>query len=122
LVIGAEHAQVGEGIGMFGQPGGAGLFEPGLEPMPMTALDHSRTYRQTQRQRAGIIQRIQPIVQVAMPGSHRGLLVRSALRFQVFGQRDHGFGQGPALESLLLRPPPGLGRGGTPGPRLRGIR
>jgi hypothetical protein len=40
LVVGAQDAQVGDLVGVFGQPGGAGLLEPGLEHMAMAALDH----------------------------------------------------------------------------------
>jgi hypothetical protein len=30
-----ENAQEGDWVGVYGQPSGAGLFEPGLEDMPV---------------------------------------------------------------------------------------
>ena len=57
------------------QPGRAGLFEPGLEDMSVSAFDQARTDRQTQRQGTGIVQRIEAMAQRAMTLSDRGLFI-----------------------------------------------
>ena len=38
--VGAEDAELGHGVGIFREPCGAGLFEPGLEHMAVAAFDH----------------------------------------------------------------------------------
>ena len=65
-MVGAEHAQMGERVSVFWQPGGAGLFESGLADMTVSAFDHARADRQAQGQGTWIVQGIESIAQVAM--------------------------------------------------------
>lgn len=37
--VGAQDAELGEGVSVDGQPSGAGAFEPGVEPMLVAAFD-----------------------------------------------------------------------------------
>ena len=78
-MIGAENAQVGDLVSVLGQPGRAGLFEPGLEAMSVTTFDQARADRQTQRQGAGIVQGIESVAQIAMTLADRGVLVPGPL-------------------------------------------
>ena len=42
LAVSSQDTQVGDLVGGFVQPGGACLFEAGLQHMAMPALDHTR--------------------------------------------------------------------------------
>ena len=109
LVIGSEDTQVGDLVGVVGQPGGARLFESGLEDMAVAAFDHPRADRQTQRQGTGIVQAIEPVAQIAMTLSDRGVFVPGPRRFQMFRQGRDDPRRGPTLEAVLLSVSPLLG-------------
>src|SRR6185436_7301273 len=98
---------------MVGQPGCARLFEACLEYMTVAALDHTRTNGQAQCERARIVQRIQPIVQVAIAIAHRRLLVGRAFRLQMEFQRLDDLLHRTPPQSLLLRSAPGIWLAGS---------
>lgn len=105
-MVGAEHAQRGERVSVFWQPGGAGLFESGLADMTVSAFDHARADRQAQGQGTWIVQGIESIAQVAMALADRGCFLRRGLRFQMFGQSRDDPGRRAPLQSRLLGGPP----------------
>ena len=105
-MIGFEHPEVGDLVGVSWQPSGASFFEAGLEDMAVTAFDQAGADGQTQAQRAGVIQAVQAVAQVAMGVAHRGFGFQGGLRFQVFRPTGQHLGHRPVFEAFLLGAPP----------------
>jgi hypothetical protein len=40
LLVGSEDSELGDLVGGGSQPGGSGFFKPGVEDMPVSALNH----------------------------------------------------------------------------------
>jgi hypothetical protein len=118
-VVGSEDAQGCDLIGMVPEPGGAGLLETGMEDMAVTALDHARANRQTQGERARIVQAVQPIAQITVAVAHRRFLLIRAFGFQMGLQRGDDFLHRSPPPPLLLRPPPAISPAGLTTGRRR---
>ena len=93
----------------------------------MAAFDHAGADGQTQGQRAGVVQAVQVVAQVALGVAHRGFGIQGGLRFQMFRQTGQHLGHRPAFEAFLLGAPPlnWLGRavgGGGGGQRFADVK
>ncbi len=69
LAIGAEGAELAEGVGVGLGPPGAGFFEPGLQDVFMATFDQAGTDGQVVRERVGVIELFGAILQVAQRGA-----------------------------------------------------
>jgi len=110
-LVGAPDAQMGELVGVVGQPGGARLLEPGLEHVPVSALDEPRADRQSQLERARVVEAVEAAAQAAVGLADRGRFFRRARGFQVGLQRFQDLWPRPPTEPALLGSTP------APGPR-----
>ena len=92
---------MGDLIGGGDQPGSAGFFEPSVEDVPMSAFNHARANGQAQLQGGGIVQAVEPIVEVAVSVAHRSFFFGDRIGFHVGLQCFHDFFYRPPPQSFV---------------------
>ncbi|PYL01517.1 MAG: hypothetical protein DME19_01390 [Verrucomicrobia bacterium] len=113
MAVGSENAQVCDLICMLDQPGSSRLFEPGLQYVPVSRLNHSRSNGQIQPQCPWIIQAVGSVCQIPVPITHRGRLLRRGGRLQMFSQGLNDLILCTTLEASLLGSTPSIRGTGT---------
>src|SRR5258708_36265329 len=108
MAVGAQDTQVGDSIGVVGQPRGPGVLESSLQYMPVSRLDESRSNGQAEPDRPRVIQTVGTVGQIAMAVAHVRVLFRSSLRLQMLAQRLDHLGKRSAFEPFLLGSSPGV--------------
>ena len=101
-MVGAQDAELGEGVGVVGQPGAAGLFEPRVQDVLMAGLDEAAADGQIAGEGPGVVQAFEAVAQVAQRAAHRGFGIVHCRRFAEGLQRFEDQRGGSALEPLLL--------------------
>ena len=102
MLVDAQNTELGQRVGVRGQPGGARSLEPGVEHMFVAAFDEPAADGQFAGDGSGVVERVAPVAEVAPGGTHggrfRGHRVGLEMRFQL---GEHGL-DGSVLEPLLL--------------------
>jgi hypothetical protein len=93
LLIGPEHAQMADAISIITQPSCASLFEPRLEHMTVSTLDHDYHIAQPTNRRAA---------QMRCGYPHRTLPGRIQRCVQTAMSLTHGWGKHPMAPQLFL--------------------
>src|SRR5438045_9373405 len=89
------------------------VMEPGLQYVPVSRLNHSRTNCQIQPQCPWIIQAVGSVCQIPVPITHRGRLLRRGGQLQMFSQSLNDLIQCTTLEASLLGSTPSIRGTGT---------
>ncbi len=69
-MVGAQDAELGDGVGVGGQPGRARSFEPGVENVLVAAFDEPAADGQFSGDGSDVIQRVAPVAQIAARRAH----------------------------------------------------
>ena len=102
MVVGAQDAELGEGVGVGGQPGGAGTFEPGVQDVLVAAFDETAADGQFPGDGPGVVQRVAPVIEVAPGRAHGGGFLGDGVGFELRGQLGEHRCERSALEPVLL--------------------
>ena len=113
LVVGADGAELAEGMSVFFGPPRPRLLEAGLEDMAVAAFDQAGADRQVVGQGVGIVELVGAVLEVAQRGTHGGLVVGDVrgLRAGPQGGEDRGVIAG--AQGLAQRGDKGFGVGGV---------
>ncbi len=87
LEVGAQSAELTEGVSVNFGPPGAGLFEASLEDVSVAAFDQAGADGQVVRQGVGVVELVGAIAEVTQGRAQRGVFVRAGEQLLARAQR-----------------------------------